>query len=119
MEEDGADDPERWCLEGHVVGDLVNLMCRLLGVTELRHGVLAGEDEDEVVRIDALEPWNGDHRRRAVDRRPGDLGDGDRLALVEGVGQAAFDGHPPDKAPFLRHSIERDTGPRRTDGCGD
>ena len=54
MEEDRADDPERRRLEGDVVGDLVDPMGGPLGVGQLGHRALAGEDEDQVVRVDAL-----------------------------------------------------------------
>ena len=54
-----------------------------------------------------LRPGAGDHRLGAVDRRPLDVLDRDRLALVERVGQPAVDHHPADQPPLLGQAVER------------
>ena len=54
IEVDRPDDPERRHLEGDVVGDLVDLVGGSLGVGQRRQRGLAGEHDDQVVRVDAL-----------------------------------------------------------------
>ena len=102
MHEDRADDAERRRLERDVVRDLVDPVGGPLVLGQLRQRALAGEDEDQVVGIDAPEARRLRQRRRAVDRRPLDVGDLDRLALVERVRQAALDLHPARRAATPR-----------------
>ena len=83
-------------------------------VGQRRQRVLAGGDHDQVVRVDALEARRGLERRRAVGRAPGDVGDRERLALVERVGEAARDHHPAAQPPVLGDRDER----HAPDGAG-
>ena len=53
--------------------------------------------------------------RRAVDWRPPDVVDRDRLAPVQRVREAAFDRHLAKESPLLRHPVERD--PCSRGGC--
>ena len=113
VEVDRADDPVRRRLELQVVGDLVDPVRGGLIRAHRRQRGLAGQHEDQVVRIDRLEPRRLLEGFGAVERRPLDLGDLDRFAAVERVGEPSVDGHPPDEAPLLGQGVERDPPPGR------
>ena len=63
-----------------------------------------------------LEAGRRRQRLGAVDRRPADVVDRDRLAPVERVGQPAVDEHPADEPPLLGQPVERDARRRRRRG---
>ena len=86
---------------------------RPFGFAQLRHRALAGEDEDQVVRIDTLQARGLDQRPGAIDRRPTDVLDRERVAPVERVRQAARDVHAPHQPPFFGDRVERDADPHR------
>ncbi len=106
---DRPDDPERRDLERHVVGQLVDLEGGSFRVRQRRQRPLPGQHDDQVVRIDRLEARCGLHLRGAVERGPLDVRDGDRLTLVERIGQPTGDLHPTVESPLLREPLERHT----------
>ena len=113
---DRADDPERRDLEGHVVGDLVDLVGGPLRVGQRRQRRLAGEHDDQVVRVDGLEA-----RRVAPARAEPSIGAHWTFAIVIGSrllsasDRRPRDVHPADEPPLLGQAVERDAaaGARR------
>ena len=73
VEVDRPDDAVGRHLERDLVGHLVDPVRGPLVVGHVRQRIVAGQDEDEVVRIDRLEPGRRRQRRATVDRRPADV----------------------------------------------
>ncbi len=101
-------DPVRRHLQDHVVGNLVHPVRRLLLVIQGRQRPVAGEDDDQVVRVHLLEAGGRLKVVHGVHRRPGDVPDRDRLAPVQDVEQPPIELHQPDQPPFVGEGVERD-----------
>ena len=108
IEQDRPDDAVRRHLERHLVADLVDTVRGSLVVARLGQRIVAGQDEDEVVRIDVLRPGAGTSGAEPSIGAQRTSTMVERFALVERIRQPAVDQHPADQAPILGQSVERD-----------